>query len=84
MRPGEQPVEEAAQQLVDHLFLRREVVVQAAGQDARRVGDIAHGGGAQPALGEHRGGELEQLGASTDGGGIHGCWLDIEITSPVR
>jgi hypothetical protein len=34
------------------------MVVQAAGQDAGAVSDIAHGSGAQPALGEHRRGEL--------------------------
>jgi hypothetical protein len=34
------------------------MVVQAAGQDARAVGDVAHGGGTQAALGEHRRGKL--------------------------
>ena len=58
---GEQPVQEAAQHLVDHLLFGREMVVQTAGQDAGAVGDVAHGGGAQPALGEHRRGELQQL-----------------------
>src|SRR5882757_7110504 len=38
---GEQPVEEPAQQVVDHLLLGGEVVIQAAGQNARAVGDVA-------------------------------------------
>src|SRR5271166_2307604 len=58
---GEEPVEEPAHQVVDHLFFGGEVVVQAAGQDAGAVGDIAHGGGAQAALGEHLRSELQQL-----------------------
>ena len=57
----EEPVEEPAQQLVDHLLLGGEVVVETAGQDACGVGDVAHGGGAQPALGEHRRGEIQKL-----------------------
>ena len=55
----EEPIEEVAQHLVDHLLFGGEVVVQAAGKDARGVGDVAHGGGAQTALGEHRRGELQ-------------------------
>src|SRR5258705_10301429 len=62
--PVEQPVQEAAQQLVDHLLLGREVVVQAAGQNSRGVRDVTDRGGSQPALGEHRRGELEKLVAS--------------------
>ncbi len=38
----EQPVEEAAQQFVDHLLLRGEVVVQATRQDSGGIGDIAY------------------------------------------
>lgn len=37
------------------------MVVQTAGQDARPVGDVTDGGGAQTAVGEHGRGELQQL-----------------------
>ena len=84
----EEPVEEVAQDLFDHLLLGLEVVVEAAGEDSRRVGDVAHGGGPQSALGEHRRGELEKLVAARAGRAAgccgHGRWLDTEITSPVR
>ena len=80
-------VEEVAQDLVDHRLLGVEVVVQAAGQDAGRVGDVAHGRRAQPAFGEQLGGDAQQLAAPVErrlGGGAHGCWLLTETTSPVR
>ena len=37
------------------------MVVEAARQDARTVGDVAHGGGAQSTFGEHGRGEIQQL-----------------------
>jgi hypothetical protein len=85
----EQPVQEAAQHLVDHLFFGREVVVQTAGQDAGRIRDVAHRRRPQAPLGEHLRGEPQELVASGVGRSRrtlsgHGCWLDTEITSPVR
>ena len=66
----EQPVEESAQHLVDHLLLGREVVIETAGQDSRRVGDVTNGRGPQPAVGEHRRGELEQLARDASGAAL--------------
>src|SRR5699024_8217311 len=66
---SEQRVEEAAQDLVDDRFLGREVMVEAAREDPRRVGDIAHGGGAQAVFGEEAGGERQEL--LTAGGARH-------------
>ena len=60
----EQPVEEVPQDLLDHLLLGLEVVIEAAREDARRVGDVPHGRRAQAALGEHRRGEFEKLVAA--------------------
>ncbi len=55
------------------------MVIKAARQDAGAVGDVAHRGGPQTAFGEHRRRQLKQFVAP-----VHGCWLDTEITSPVR
>jgi hypothetical protein len=81
---AEQPVQKVPQDLLDHLLLALEVVIEAAGQDSRGVGDVAHGGRTKAALGEHGRGEIEELVATTDRLFRHGCWLDTEITSPVR
>ena len=69
----EEPVEEPAQHLVDHLLLGGEVVIEAAGQDSGRVGDVAHGRRPQPTLGEHRRRELEKLVPPTS-------WLAHRLT----
>ena len=42
---AEQPIQEAAQHLVDHLLLRGEVVIQAARPHADAFADVAHGRG---------------------------------------
>ncbi len=50
------------------------MVVEAAGQDARAVGDVAHGGRAQATFGEHGRGERKQLvspAVSLTGHSIH-------------
>ena len=65
---AEQPVQEAVQQLVDHLFLGREVVVEAARQNAGTVSDVAHRGRAQATFGEHRRRQFQKLVAP-----VHGC-----------
>ena len=41
----EDPVEAVAHQLVDHRFLRVEVVIEASRQDPGGIGDLPHGGG---------------------------------------
>ena len=40
------------------------MVIQAARQNSRGVGDVTDRGRAQPAFGEHRRGELEKLVAA--------------------
>ena len=50
--------------LLDHLLLRREVVVEAAGEDPGLLGDVAHGRRRDALLGEHAGGDREQLVAA--------------------
>ena len=47
------------------------MVIQAAGQDACGVGDVAHGGGAQATFGEHRRGEIEKLVAPAQCSLVH-------------
>ena len=84
---GEEPVEKTAQHLIDHLLLGGEVVVETARQNPGGVGDVAHRGGSQTSFGEHRGREVQQLltaGCRRWGRRCHGCWLDTDITSPVR
>src|SRR5215217_440098 len=67
----EQPVQEIPQHLLHHLLFALEMVIQAAGQNARGIGDVAHGRRAQPALGEHRRGELQQLVAAARKRPVH-------------
>src|SRR5205085_2866492 len=59
---GEHVVDEAGQDLVADRLLGVEVVVQAAGQDAGGVRDLAHGGRAVPLLREQLPGELHHIG----------------------
>ena len=59
--PREEAALEGVQQLVDHRRLGVEVVVEAAGEDPRGVGDVAHRGVAEPALGEQATGDAEKL-----------------------
>ena len=47
--------------LPDHLLLRREVVVQAAGEDSGLLGDVADRGRGDPLGGEDACGDSEQL-----------------------
>ena len=54
------------------------MVVEAAGQDARGVGDVPDSGGTQAALGEHHCGELEEFIPARGGLGVrpgHGFWV---------
>ena len=60
---GQHVVDEAGQDLVADRLLGVEVVVQAAGQDARGVGDLAHGRGAVALLREQLAGQLHHVGA---------------------
>ena len=67
--PAEQLVQESAQDLIHHRLLGVEVVVEAAGQDAGRVGDVAHRRLAQPLLGEQPGGDGKEFTAAVRRGG---------------
>jgi len=50
-----------SEDLVDHRFLRVEVVVQAPGQDADLVGELAHGGGRDALAREQPGSDGQDL-----------------------
>ncbi|CAM4375303.1 hypothetical protein NORO109296_26405 [Nocardiopsis rhodophaea] len=58
---AEEVVEEGREDLVDDRLLGVEVVVQAAGEDARLVGDLADRGGLEALLGEEIGREAHEV-----------------------
>ena len=62
------------------------MVVEAARQDAGGVGDVAHGGVREAALGEQLARDAEQLVSSVRHQVFlaQACWLLTETTSPVR
>jgi len=62
---GQHIVDEARQDLVADRLLRVEVVVQAAGQDARGVRDLSHGRGAVALLREQLARELHHVSPPT-------------------
>ncbi len=68
---AEEPVEEIPEDLLDHLLLGLEVVVEAAGEDSGGIRDVAHGGGPQSTVGEHGRGELQKLVAARRNRPVH-------------
>ena len=70
----EQLVLEGGEDLVDHRLLGVEVVVEAAAEDAGRLGDVADRGVLESLVGEEPGGDLQQLAAPASGrGGVGDC-----------
>ncbi len=59
--PGQLPLAVVAQDLLHHLVLRFEVVVEAARQDPGLVGDVSDRGPLDPLLGEDAGRDLQDL-----------------------
>jgi hypothetical protein len=68
-------VEEGAQDLLEHRLLGVEVVVEAAGEHAGMVRDLAYGGGVVALLGEHLGGGAEEFAAALGSSGHLGLLL---------